>query len=531
MNDALRTKLNLIVVALLAFAIGLGVAARFDLTPRSFARGPGEPLQLRLGAPADLQNATVSNSGFADIAERIAPAVVTITTERESPFAARPLPPPLDRFFPQPEPQDTPTQHVSGSGFIITEDGYVVTNNHVVEDAIRIDVQLADGRLFEDVELIGRDATTDVALLNLDSSGLPVAPLGSSDSTRVGEWVLAIGSPGFSGIRVPRLTSTVTAGIVSYKGRNLGIIGQSLRGPNGISPAIEDFIQTDAAINPGNSGGPLVSARGAVIGMNTAIASTSGYYQGYGFAVPIELVREVVEDLVEYGRVRRAMLGVLIDDVSAEEAEYYQLDEVAGVLVSDFSPLTEGTNPAKEAGIEPGDVIVSVEGEPVRSVGDLQRKIRAREPGETIAVELVRRADRRRESVQVTLGEMEGDETGRTRTAARNDRSDMLGLEVSELDARTRRELGIPAEVEGVLVRSVHSRGAASRAGIFPPSRTRDGTLAAIIIVDIDNRPIRSVEDYRRAVSELEPGQVASFLLYQVPSGLQRPVTVRVPRE
>src|SRR5690606_25910792 len=216
-------------------------------------------------------------------------------------------------------------------------------------------VTLVDKRTFE-AEVVGRDPTTDVAVIKIDAKGLPAIPMGDSDQARVGEWVLAIGNPGFGDSR--SLDFTVTGGIISAKGRPLDIIGRELQ--NHASPAasyaIEDFIQTDAVINPGNSGGPLVNLRGEVIGMNTAIASGTGFYQGYGFAIPINLARRVMSDLIEHGHVRRALLGINIVNVTPEDAEVFRLPEIAGALVEDFA---EGS-PAQRAGLQRGDVIVEV---------------------------------------------------------------------------------------------------------------------------------------------------------------------------
>ena len=353
MNDALRTKLNLLLTAAVAFAIGLGIAARLDLTPPSMARlAEYPPLTLNVVEPTPVQDEALPQSGFSDIAERVTPAVVTIFVERtiaEHSREGRALPPAWEDFL-----QEQPPQLImgSGSGFIVSSDGYIITNNHVIESAEAIKIQLSDRREFT-AELVGRDPTTDVALLKLDADGLTPVTLGSSDATRVGEWVLAIGSPGFRGVGGP-LTTTVTAGIVSAKGRNINIIGQEFASRNQDNLAIEDFIQTDAAINPGNSGGPLVNIRGEVIGVNAAIASNNGANQGYGFAVPIDLVQEVVDDLVRFGEVRRALLGVTIQGVDDAEARYYELDEVAGAKVMGVNEDMAAAN----AGVRIGDVIV-----------------------------------------------------------------------------------------------------------------------------------------------------------------------------
>ena len=404
----------------------------------------------------------------------------------------------------------------SGSGFIVSEDGYIVTNNHVIEGADMIRVQLSDRREF-DATLIGRDPTTDVALLRVDASDLTPVTIGSSENTRVGEWVMAIGSPGFRGTNGP-LTTTVTAGIVSAKGRNINILGPGLQQSQEGNLAIEDFIQTDAAINPGNSGGPLLNIRGEVIGVNAAIASRSGSNEGYGFAVPIDLVQEVVDDLVQYGEVRRALLGVSITSVDNTEAQYYELDEVAGAKVMGVS----ADMAAARAGIEIGDIIIEIDGERVGSVPDLQRKIRRHEPGETVRVTVIRRDDLERETLSVRLmdaGELNRAEQPRVVEA---ESEDPLGIEVEEITSEVRRALDLPRDLEGVVITSYDMYGAyARRAG-------RD--LQGTVITSINRTPIRSLEDYREAVSDLQPGDVLGMDVYSPERATEVPLTIAIPR-
>lgn len=517
MNDALRTKLNLMLTAAVAFAVGLGIAARFDLTPASMARvADNPPLNIHVAEPLEVQGEVIPASGFSEIAERVTPSVVTIFVERAVPEHARDgreLPPAFEDFFQQRPP---PRVRGSGSGFIISEDGYIVTNNHVVEGADVIDIQLNDRRQFT-AELVGRDPTTDVALLKLDVDGLKPATLGSSDATRVGEWALAIGSPGFRGVGGPLLT-TVTAGIVSAKGRNINIIGQENRARGEDNLAIEDFIQTDAAINPGNSGGPLLNIRGEVIGVNAAIASSTGSNQGYGFAVPIDLVQEVIDDLVEYGEVRRALLGVSIQAVDDTEARYYELEEVAGAKVM---AVNEGMA-ADRAGVLVGDVIVEVEGEKVISVPDLQRKIRRREPGESVSVTVVRRDDLARETLRVRL--MDAGELSREVAPAvvEAESTDPLGIEVEEITSEVRRALDLPRNVEGVVIASYDDYG--------PYARRSLGYLRGTVITAINRQPIRNLDDYREATRELEPGDVVGLDVFDPANGVEVPLTVALPQ-
>ena len=519
MNDALRTKLNLMLTAAVAFAIGLGISARLDITPPSMARlADYPPLTLNVVETLPVQDGALPMAGFSDIAERVTPAVVTIFVERtiaEHSREGRALPPAFEDFFQQQPPQRV---RGSGSGFIVSSDGYIITNNHVIEGAEAINIQLSDRREFT-AHLVGRDPTTDVALLKLDADDLTPVTLGSSDATRVGEWVLAIGSPGFRGVGGP-LTTTVTAGIVSAKGRSINIIGQGLEETAaGGNLAIEDFIQTDAAINPGNSGGPLLNIRGEVIGMNAAIASNNGSNQGYGFAVPIDLVQEVVDDLVRYGEVRRALLGVSIRGVDDTEARYYELDEVAGAKVWG---VNEGMA-AANAGIRVGDVIVAVEGEKVESVPDLQRKIRSHEPGETVNVTLVRAADLKKETVKVRLmdaGELQGQAEPQV---VEVDTSDPLGIEVEDLTRDVRRALDLPSGLEGVVISSVDQYGPYARRAV--PEIWRGA-----VITSINRTPIRNMADYREAMESLEPGDVVGVSVYDPATSAEVPLTIAIPR-
>ena len=521
MSDPLRAKLNVIVTAAVAFALGLGVAARFDLTPPGLASHANPPLQLAVSesAVAPTAGQALPVEGFAEIADRITPAVVTVFVEREieahrGQERITPFPSPFDDFFQQPPG----VVRGSGSGFLISEDGYIVTNNHVVEEADVIRVVLADRREFDDVRLVGRDPTTDVALLKLEASSLPAAPLGSSANTRVGEWVLAVGSPGFRTGGGDPLYTTVTAGIVSAKGRNIRILNAESEAGN---LSIEDFIQTDAAINPGNSGGPLVNIRGEVIGVNAAIASTTGTYQGYGFAVPIDLVREVVDDLVEYGRVRRALLGVQISSVDDAIARYNGLDEVAGAQVMEVSP----DMPAEAAGIELGDIIVSIDGQKVRSVNDLQRKVRSHDPGETVTVELVRARDRSRESVKVRLadaGSMSTDSEPRV-TEAQLD--DPLGIQVEGIDRDVRRALSLPPSVEGVVVNDYDRYGPFGRR----ISQFFGRPVPNPIITSVNRRKVQSVKDYREAMEGLGPGDVVGLTVFLTDGETTRELPLTVP--
>ncbi len=357
----------------MAFALGLAFASAFRLPTRGEAavrtvlQDTSRPLP-QAKAAVDLGDA------FASVAEHVKPAVVFIKSERRERVSNRRLPPGFDDFFQVPRrPQ---IEQGSGSGFIVSQDGYILTNNHVVQGADRVTVRLLDNREFT-ARTIGTDPLTDVAVIKIPATGLTTVHLGNADSTRIGEWVLAIGNP-----LGEAFTFTVTAGIVSAKGRLLA-------GLNSSRYAIQDFIQTDAAINPGNSGGPLVNVRGEVIGINAAIASPTGYYDGYGFAIPINLARTVMTQLISTGHVERAVIGVSIRQITPEDAEDVKLNEIRGVVVNEFTPPDD--SPAKRAGIQEGDVITAVDGQPIESMAQLMQRIGFKKPGDVVQVTVVRK--------------------------------------------------------------------------------------------------------------------------------------------
>ncbi len=406
-----------------------------------------------------------------------------------------------------------------GSGFIISPDGYIITNNHVVENASKLIVRLYDKREFE-ARVVGRDPSTDVAVIKIDESGLPAVSLGDSDSLSVGEWVLAVGNP-----MGEQFSFTVTAGIVSAKGRVLnGLPIQS-------AYRILDFIQTDAVINPGNSGGPLVNIRGQVMGVNSAIASDNGFYQGYGFAIPANLVRAVSSQLIADGRVTRAILGIAINPVTPEDAEFVGLDEIRGVRVDDFSMPN---SPAEAAGIVPGDIIVELDGERVDYVGQLQQLVGFRRPGETVKVTVVRRGGEHVD-IPVLLSEAPSEETTVASAApvedpTPGDHETKLGIAVRPLDEETagRRE-SIGTQNAGLAVMSVDLDSPA-RERLIPTQRGRLGD----IITHVNGVRVRTIADLDTALGETRAGDLVSLRVFN-PSGNQgngisRVVRLRVSR-
>src|SRR2546421_611143 len=376
----------------IAFVFGLAFASTLNLPKKSGAAetalsSPGTAPPL---AAPGLKAASDWSDAFVAVAEPVKPAVVFIRSQHvERGDNNQRLPPGFQDFFPnlRRRPQ---VEQGSGSGFIVSADGFILTNNHVVAGADKVTVRLYDKREFT-AKVVGTDANTDVAVIRIDARNLPTVGFGNSDSTRVGEWVLAIGNP-------LEFNFTVTAGIVSAKGRLL----QGLPHP---SYGIQDFIQTDAAINPGNSGGPLVNIQGQVIGINSAIASETGYYSGYGFAIPINLARTVMDQLVKTGHVERAVMGIRINDATQEDAEAVGLKQIRGVLVEDYAP---GQSPAKDAGIQPGDVIVALDGQPVDNMPQLQQKGGFKRPGESVDVTVLRQGGEQK-TFTVRLGRAPSD--------------------------------------------------------------------------------------------------------------------------
>ncbi len=380
-------------------------------------------------------------------------------------------------------------QRSGGSGVIISTDGYIVTNNHVVDQATKLRVKLNDDRTF-DAELIGRDAATDVALLKIDGKDLPTLAFGSSDALRLGEWVLAIGSP-FD------LRSTVTAGIVSAKGRQMGVIPSQF--------SVESFIQTDAAVNPGNSGGALVNAHGELVGINTLIMSQTGSYIGYSFAVPETIVRKVVMDLKEFGIVQRAMLGIefrLIDQEFIDRmGEELGIREIGGAYVAS---VVEGGS-ASEAGIRKGDVILDVDGVKLVSQSTLQEQIARHRPNDRVKLTIKRGDDVK--LFEVTLRNKAGNTELLTKEDV--DVAELLGGKFAEVNDRKARALDIRGGIEVVGVKAD---------GILARARVREG----FVITHINDKPVRSLADLQRMTGKVRTidgvypnGRSASYTLVE----------------
>lgn len=448
---------------------------------------------------------------FTALVEANKPAVVNISTTRNSTGIQQfmpeefelpegseegPLGDLLRRFFGSPHSDEwsNPEARSLGSGFIISADGYVVTNHHVVHGADEIVVRLDDRRELQ-AEMVGTDARSDIALLKIDARNLPAVRLGDSDKLKVGEWVLAIGSPfGFD--------HSVTAGIVSAKGRSL---------PN---ENYVPFIQTDVAINPGNSGGPLFNLEGEVVGVNSQIYSRTGGFMGLSFAIPIELVLDVVDQLKTEGHVSRGWLGVLIQEVTRELAESFKMNKPQGALVSKVLP----GSPAEKAGIKTGDIILEFNGAPIEQATALPPIVGQVKAGDSAKVIVLR--DGRRQVLTVKIGDLPDEiqaSTGPERSAqGKTEKSNRLGLVLAEPDAAVREEYNL--EQGGVVVVDV-LQGPAAAAGIRPGD----------VIVSLNNKSIAGTKDFLDKLEQLEPGSSVA-LLVQRPEGPLY-LALRIPKK
>lgn len=502
------------------FLITIGIV--FGVVLVSSFRGVDVSLadpQVKLGAQsaAPKPNPTLQalNEAFHAVSKEVTPTVVYITVKSggekssEDEEGGR-----FFHFFGPDFRFEIPRRGPSvgaGSGVILTEEGYILTNNHVVQDASKdgIEVTLNDTRKFK-ARLVGTDRYTDLAVIKIDASGLPVPRLGNSDEVEVGHIVFALGNP-------LGLTSTMTQGIVSALGRQLRIIDDE-----GSGYGIENFIQTDAAVNPGNSGGPLVNISGEVIGINTAIATTNQRYQGYSFAIPINLAKKVAGDIIKFGSVRRGYIGVRIQNVDATLAKASGLDKPQGVFVQEVTPGGAG----EAAGIKPRDIILTVDGKEVNSANQLQTMIASRYPGETVTLGILR--DKKKMEIKVTLRAREEDTVASVRdsrdekpaerretTAARRVKISSIGLTVRNLDERTKKDYDVEY---GVLVESVEPLSEAAERGL----RERD------VIMNVGDEPVRSAGQLEALINSKKPGD-ALLLRVKGADKSTRYVAVEIP--
>ncbi len=449
-----------------------------------------EPSTLRGDHPADRPLATLRdfNKAFVEIAKAVNPTVVTVFTEKvykvrgiRSPFFNSPFEDFFEEFFGRPAPRRQQPeereyrQQGLGSGVIVSKDGYILTNNHVIDDADTVYVRLMNDKTVP-AKIVGADPKTDIAVLKIEEKDLPAIKMGDSDKLEVGEWVLAIGSP-----MSPNLAHTVTSGIVSAKGRsNVGLADY------------EDFIQTDAAINPGNSGGALINLDGELVGINTAIATRSGGFQGIGFAVPVNMARHVMESLIKHGTVIRGYLGVYIQEIDENMAKAMKLPGTEGALVSDVAE----DSPAAKAGIKQGDVIIEMNGEKVKNTTQLRNQIAATAPDTEIKLKVLR--DGREKTIEVKLGRLEPDKiTPETEEKL----TKLFGFLVKPFTAELAEKYQLDRKLKGVLVTELDRGSNAARAGL------REGDL----ITAINRKPIKSIEDFNKTVENLNKGDAVLF--------------------
>lgn len=513
MYDPLRAKMRVTFYSLLACLLGAGIAAGLGWTGTSHVM-PVIDTEAQIPAQA-VQPALDLSDAFVNVSETVTPAVVRIEARRQRPGASSARS--RNRLFgPDDNPGQTPDRVAGGSGFIISDDGYILTNNHVVADANSLTVFLQDRRSFP-ATVVGRDPFTDVAVIKIDAPNLRKLSFGSSSELRVGEWIVAIGNPGFGGTSRP-LDYTVTVGIVSAIGRPLQLLQRELAQDeetrNNQGFAIEDFIQTDAVINPGNSGGPMVNLRGQVVGINSAIASRTGFYQGYGFAIPIDLAHRVMEDLVEYGRVRRAWLGVAMRPIDQISAEAYGLPTVTGV---ELTLITVG-GPAQAQGLRLYDVLVEVDEQPIGRVGQLQQTIAMRRPGDRIDVKVYR--DGRPLTVEIRLGEapLQREPVVAVTEPAREERmDDKLGLRIEDMTRQNAAEFGYD-DIEGPVITDVQVNGPAARRGLTPGWR----------VLEINRQVVEDAGDVRRIMSRVGRGDIVTLHL-AAPNATRQIVHVKVP--
>lgn len=444
-----------------------------------------------------LDNLRATSRAFSAIEKAVSPAVVSIRVEQTIRGSAGnrgiPFNDPSElfgdefarRFFGdqfeqfkrhQATPRQPRERHITGqgSGFLVSPDGTILTNHHVVGKADKVIVRLKDGRELE-AKLIGSDRRSDVAVIKIDAEELPFIPLADSDGLEVGEWVLAFGSP-FG------LTDSMTAGIVSAKGRtSVGIADY------------ENFIQTDAAINPGNSGGPLINLDGQVVGINTAIASRSGGYQGIGFAIPINLAKNVRDQLVSDGAVHRGFLGIMIQPLTPELAESFGLADTKGVLIGDVTR----DSPAGKAGVQSGDIIVQLNGKPVERAGAFRNRVAMFAPGTDVTLTVLR--DGQRKTIPVTLGELPSQEQLAKNGAPQEESLDKLGMAVQTLTPELAEQLGYTDQEKGVVVSKVARGSLAQQVGMRP----------GVLILEVNRQPVETVEAFKRALEpSLEKGVV-----------------------
>jgi serine protease Do len=488
--------LMLVSAGMLLVMVGFGLAQMKDLSsPTAKAESPSSVAEAK--AAPQIPQASVPT--FADIVEKAYPAVVAVNTvstqsDRQEFGNNEEFFNPFEFFFGPNQQQQMPRgqgqqpfRQGGGSGLIVSSDGYILTNNHVIEGADKVTVTLNDDREFS-AKIIGRDEETDIALIKIEASSLPVLPLGDSESMRPGDWVMAIGNP-------LMYRNTVTAGVVSAKGRRLS------------NSALDDFIQSDAAINFGNSGGPLINLKGEAVGINTAITRQDQMgrtVEGIGFAIPINLVKEEMDQLKSSGKVTRGYLGIKVGPVDADARDYYKskhsVELKGGAIVQS---VDKGT-PAMKAGIEKGDIITAIEGKEIKDSRELVHRVSSYAPKKTIRLDVYREG--KKKTFDVTLSDRSEGLKGKAGDTEENEEGGQkatLGISVDELNQRNRAFYRIPADVEGVVVRSVDPKSNAFTKGL------REG----LVITEVNGNPVDSVAAFKKALTGIKSGEMVSLYI------------------
>lgn len=443
---------------------------------------------------------------LAPLAKQVTPAVVAIQSVFKPDSNARmmegPQIPPglLPPGMQIPEQPQEPVRGL-GSGFIVAPDGYILTNNHVVANAERVTVGLPDGRIFT-AKVIGRDPSTEVALVKIDATGLPTLPLGDDSTVQVGDGVMAVGNP-------LGLEFTVTSGIISAKNRS-----GSLRDLFQPRYAVVDFLQTDAVVNPGNSGGPLVDMQGRVIGINTAIASNTGTYTGYSFAVPISIARIIMDEIRKDGHAHHAILGVSVQDVGPADAHAAGLSAIRGVLIT---ALPDKNSPAAKAGVQAGDVIIAINGHEIDRVATLQRMLLDFQPGQTVSVDVQRFGNKH--TVKVPLGEPPNESETVARGGGETGGA-KLGIGVAPVTSDVAQQLGLPNNIRGLIIERIDPSGPAA-------GRLQPGDIITAALGAGAPRPIRSIDQLHDAVQNAKNG-VVSLQLYSAQTQATRVVNIQL---
>ncbi|MGA7475473.1 MAG: Do family serine endopeptidase [Candidatus Sulfotelmatobacter sp.] len=479
-----------LIVPVVAVALALSLTT-YEFIKPAYARGPvasptATPLDDNsVGALLSLDQAMET------LAARVTPAVVNVAVtshaksemaDGQMPQLPEGVPPMFGPFFNRPMKPQSQIEHGIGSGVLISPDGYIVTNNHVIDGAVDIRVTLKDRRILT-AKLIGADPLTDLAVIKVDGTNLPNAPWGSSTALRPGQTVLAFGNP--FGFRF-----TVTRGIVS------GLNRPNPFSRNGRSPG--SFIQTDAAINPGNSGGPLVDARGEVIGINTFLVSSSDSFSGMGFAIPTQIVRPTVEALIRDGKVHHGYMGIGISDVTPENAKFFHIDNNEGAIITQVEP----DSPAAKAGLKVGDVITELDGQKVSDASQLQIEVGQKDPGSSIKLEVLR--DGRNVNVPVTLEEMGSRDHEGKESASNSNGKPRWGLGLTDMTPELREQLQASSDVHGAIVEQVQPGSAGDNAGL----------QRGDVIVEVDRHPVQNAADVQKALSSVPKGQDALVLVW-----------------